>query len=325
MIQRTAVLGMLLAGSLAFGGCVEEGAAAEGSFDRTLSVSGRVDLEVTTGSGDLRVRTGSAAAVRISALIKARSDGAASGDEKVRYLMANPPIEQAGNVVRIGRIEDRRYSNNVSISYEIVVPADTRLTGRTGSGDLSAEGLSGPAEVSSGSGDITLSGIGGGAKARTGSGNITLSSINGSVAANTGSGDIRGSGIAGGLDAATGSGSVRAQLAAPGDVEVSTGSGTVEVSGVRGSVSVRAGSGDITVAGEPVGSWKAHSSSGDIAVRLQSNAAFTLDSRTSSGKVTVNHPLTIQGTVSAKEMHGNVRGGGPLLELRTGSGNILVE
>ena len=48
------------------------GADAEGSFERTLNVTGPVDLDVQTGSGRIEVRAGSASAVVIRATIRVR-------------------------------------------------------------------------------------------------------------------------------------------------------------------------------------------------------------------------------------------------------------
>ena len=306
-------------------GCLDARAALEGSFDRTLSVSGTVDLDVSTGSGSIHVKTGDGTTVRVNGLIRARDDFQARADEKVRYLQSNPPIEQAGNVIRIGQIQDSRYRNNVSISYEIVVPPDTHLRSKTGSGQQSVDGIRGPAEVSTGSGNLTVSNVGGGLIARTGSGRIDLDAIKGRVEAHTGSGRIQASGIEGAFKADTGSGGVTMGQTAPGDVEVSAGSGNLEVSGVKGALRARTGSGHISAGGEPVGEWDLHTSSGGVTVRLNSAAAFDLDARTSSGRITVNHPLTVMGTVSPKATRGKVRGGGALLNLTTGSGNITVE
>ncbi|HYM12846.1 MAG TPA: hypothetical protein VEU62_19060, partial [Bryobacterales bacterium] len=40
--------------------------AAEGTFERTLQVSGPVDLDVSTGAGGITVRAGSAGTVRVT-------------------------------------------------------------------------------------------------------------------------------------------------------------------------------------------------------------------------------------------------------------------
>src|SRR5437667_12269065 len=101
-------------------------AAAEGSFERTLKVTGPLELDVSTGSGHIDVRTGDSSTVRIRGTIRASSGGWRSSDDdaerKVRYLESNPPIEQSGNYIKIGHAEDRELMRNVSISYDLVVP-----------------------------------------------------------------------------------------------------------------------------------------------------------------------------------------------------------
>ncbi|MFQ5662384.1 MAG: hypothetical protein ACE5HL_00940 [Terriglobia bacterium] len=111
--------------------------AASGSFERTLAVTGPVDLEVKTGSGSISVRTGEPGQVVVRGTIRSRDD------YKVRALESNPPIEQDGNSIRIGHIEDRELRRNVSISYELLVPVETRLQSSTGSGRQAIQGVRG--------------------------------------------------------------------------------------------------------------------------------------------------------------------------------------
>lgn len=58
--------------ALAFAGLVLQSAAAqrEGSFDRTLTVNGAVDLNVETGSGRIEVHAGDTSSVRIHGVIR---------------------------------------------------------------------------------------------------------------------------------------------------------------------------------------------------------------------------------------------------------------
>lgn len=301
--------------------------SAEGSFQRSLTVTGPVELDVSTGSGSITVREGTSARVEVRGTIKARRNWLGSGpsaEEKVRRLEENPPVEQTGNIIRIGRIDDEDLRRNVSISYDITTPADTALRSKTGSGSQSIMGLKGAVEASTGSGSVTLAHIGGGARVSTGSGGVRLNNIKGRVEASTGSGSIEGTDIAGSFRGSTGSGGVRLQQTAAGDVDVSTGSGSVTLEGVKGSVRARTGSGGVEIAGEPIGRWDVHAGSGSVVVRLPSNAAFDLDARTNSGSVTADHPVTVVGTMRRGEMRGKVRGGGQLVELRTGSGSIRI-
>ncbi len=300
--------------------------AAEGHFERTLKVTGPVELDVGTGSGSITVRTGDASSVRVSGTIRA-SGGffGADPERKVRYLESNPPIEQHGNVIKVGRVEDPELERNVSISYELVVPAETRLRTGSGSGSQSIDGIAGPLEASTGSGHIEASSIGNEVRASTGSGGIELRSVKGSAHASAGSGTIRATGIAGGLRASTGSGNVILEQTAPGDVEIGTGSGNIELRNVHGALRAHTASGTITAEGEGAGTWRLETASGSVTVRLPSQQGFDLQARTVSGSITTDRPLTVRGTVSRRELHGRVGNGGFLLDVSTVSGNIHVK
>jgi hypothetical protein len=325
-ISRLTVLAAIV--FLGFSACFTAFPAIEGRFERTLDVSGPVDLDVATGSGRIEVHAGSSTVVRISGTIRARDDWRAGAEEKVRFLESEPPIEQSGSTIRIGRIEDERY-RNVSINYQIEVPADTRLTSRTGAGDQKVDGVRGPVEAITGSGSIVMNYVGGDVNARAGSGNIELASISGRLHAGTGSGSITARRIAGAVDASTGSGNITLEQAAAetdaADVEVSAGSGSINISGVNGALRARTGSGNISVSGNPTSEWKIHTASGGARLHLPRDAAFDLYAHTGSGSISVDHPVTLSGTVRRNEMRGTVRGGGSLVEVRTGSGNVRLE
>jgi DUF4097 and DUF4098 domain-containing protein YvlB len=301
--------------------------AVEGHFERTLQVSGAVELDVRTGSGTIDVRTGDSSTVRVSGTI--RGSGGwhddAGAEKKIRYLEANPPIEQQGNIIKIGRIEDEELQRHVSISYEIVAPVETRLRSSSGSGEQTVSGLHGPVEASSGSGNLRLTNIGDMVRASTGSGHITVEGAKGGVRASTGSGEILATGVAGGLHASTGSGSVTLRQTAPGDVEVSTGSGNLQLQGVHGTVRAQTASGNILVEGEGQGSWRLSTASGGVTVRLPGQQGFTLHARTVSGNIHTAREMTVQGTFGRHELEGKVGNGGFLLDVNTVSGNIQVE
>lgn len=319
-LVTTALLGVLVlaAPALLFG--------AEGSFDRTLRVTGPVELEVTTGSGSIHVRAGDSNAVEVHGTIKAHDHwGGPSAEDKVRQLEANPPIQQEGNSIRIGHIEESALRQNVSISYDVVVPAATRLHADTGSGDQSIEGIQGPLKASTGSGGIKAARIGGEVHVSTGSGDIQVESVQGSVTADTGSGSIRATGVSGEFSGDTGSGDVRLEQSAPGRVKVSTGSGDVELAGLSGPVRVEAGSGGIKAQGALSGDWRLETGSGGITVSLPLSASFDLHAHTDSGKISSAKPVTMQGTISRNDYHGKVGSGGYLLEVKTGSGDIRIE
>jgi hypothetical protein len=122
-------------------------AVQEGHFDRTLSVTGAVDLTVHTGSGNIAVKPGDSNKVEIHATIRANHSWM-NGDASARIhdIETNPPIEQNGNTIRIGHFDDRELEHNISVSYDVIVPAQTKLHSESGSGDETIDGIAGPVE-----------------------------------------------------------------------------------------------------------------------------------------------------------------------------------
>ncbi|HME37186.1 MAG TPA: DUF4097 family beta strand repeat-containing protein [Candidatus Sulfotelmatobacter sp.] len=280
----------------------------QGSFDRTLTVSGPVNLEVLTHSGDVTVRAGSSGSVQIHGKIYVGDHwlmGNREGD--VHAIEQNPPIRQEGNSVHIEYVEMK----NISVDYEITVPADTTIRTHSGSGDQTIQGTRGNADI------------------QTGSGDVKLTNLTGEVTLQTGSGDVRAREISGPVKGGTGSGDVEIEETGSGDIALHTGSGNITARGVQGGFHGETGSGDVTAEGTQSGSWEIRTGSGNVHVHLPSNAAFDADISTSSGSVDVGAPveMTVQGRVGDmhKQIRGKVRGGGQLLRVRTGSGDIHIE
>ncbi len=300
-------------------------AIAEGSFQRTLQVTGPVHMELTTGSGNVQVRTGNSTEVQVTGRIRATEWFEGNVQEKIKRLEANPPIQQSGNTIRVGHIDDPDLRRNISISYEVIVPAETDLRVESGSGNQRVEGIRGPLQVSAGSGGLNISAIGDRVRAETGSGDIQIDRVQGNVRAKTGSGSIRADEIAGAFEADTGSGHITLQQTAPGSVRVDTGSGGMELRGVRGSLDAKAGSGTIEAEGSPTGAWNLQTGSGTVQLKIPSDASFDLAAHTSSGSISVDQPHTVQGSIGRKEIRGKVGGGGVPVEVETGSGDIQIQ
>ena len=302
--------------------------AVEGNFERQLTVSGPLELEVGSGSGDIVVRTGPAGGVQIKGRVRASNAwGGFSGQspsERVRQIEQDPPIEQTGNRIQVGKKRWNDGWNGISISYEITVPAETRLAARSGSGDLEVADMAGPVDASTGSGDIRVGRIAQAVKARTGSGEIDLDGA-ASLEASTGSGSVVAGAVRGDLEARSGSGDITVGQRAKGRVDVSTGSGDVEVTGASGPVHVRASSGNVRVEGMPTSEWEVSASSGDVRLRLDGQDGFDLDLRSNSGHIETSHPITMHGSQSRRELRGQVRGGGPRVHVTTSSGAIAIQ
>lgn len=280
-----------------------------GTFDRSFQVSGNVDLEVLTRSGDITVRNGSAGTVSIHAKIHAGTSLLFGSDHKaeVQQLQTNPPIRQNGNSIRIDYVN----LNNISIDYEITVPENTAIRSHTGSGDQTVEGLKGNVDLESGSGDLRLARLAGDLHFQTGSGNIRGRELSGPARIKAGSGDIE------------------IEEVGEGDIEIRTGSGNITANGINGGFRAEAGSGDIHGKGVPKNMWSIRTGSGNVTLNVPADAAFDVDVSSNSGSVTLGHPVstTVQGRIqeSRKSVVGKVRGGGPMISVHTGSGDVRVE
>lgn len=260
----------------------EDDAARTRSFDRTLSVSGDAQLMVSTGAGNIHLTRGSANQIRIHGHIHAHRR---ASEEEVNSIATNPPIEQNGNVVRVGPHEEQWH--DISIDYEIEAPAGTLLTANSGSGDIVDEGVGQNAKLETGSGDIRASGLQGAFLVKTGSGNIT------------------------------------AEQTGQGDVKAETGSGNIEIKDIHGSFRAETGSGDIKATGTPSARWDLQTGSGNIDF-WPGNAPLTLEASTGSGAVRTDHEMLVKGSLDHQHITGNLNGGGPTVRAQTGSGDIHV-
>jgi DUF4097 and DUF4098 domain-containing protein YvlB len=299
--------------------------SAQGSFDRTLKVTGPVELNIQSGAGGIHVRAGAGGTVTIAARMRADSAWSSGDvDARMRQIEKNPPIEQTGNAIRVGRFTDENLPKYISITYDVTVPAQASVTARNGSGGIDVGDLSGPIDATTGSGHITIGRIAGAIEAATGSGGIEVAGAAG-LKARTGSGSIRATAIAGDASATSGSGGVQVDVIGKGNVDVSSSSGAVTVKGVAGAARVSTSSSSLEVQGRPTGPWDIRSSSGHVTLRLPPDAAFDLDAHVSSGKIETTHPITVKGTVDKRWLQGQVRGGGPLVSVHTSSGGIGIQ
>lgn len=264
-------------------------AHADGSFERTVTVSANPDLYVSTGAGNIHITPGSESQIHIVAHLHGGWAAGRDADERIQRIIANPPIQQQGNTVRIGETTDRALMNNISIDYDITAPASVALNLRSGSGD------------------------------------VELNHLGRFVAAASGSGNVRAHGVKGPAELRSGSGDIELEDEAAGDVKASTGSGTIRVRGFSGGLNLRTGSGDIEAQGRLSVAARLVSGSGTVRLTLPQDAHFNLEASTGSGSIRVHFPnAPQQNEESRHHLTAAINGGGPTLEAHTGSGDIDV-
>ena len=299
--------------------------SAEGSFDKSLTVSGPIRIELTTGSGDAQVATGPDGEVRIHGEIQVRAWSDKAGQGRVDAIQSNPPVVQEGSLIRIGGPSSGN-SRDVSIDYTITVPADAEIRATSSSGDLEITGLKGPANFTSGSGDIKASKIAGDVQVTGNSGAVELSDIGGQVQVTAGSGDVTLDKIKDDVRLQTGSGALEI-TDSTGKLEANTGSGDITIRGVTADIRIHTSSGDVSVDGNPgaMNYWDFHTVSGDVVLQVPPGASFRLYARSSSGNIQAEVPVSMEGTSGKHEFRARIGDGKARVEVTSSSGDISLK
>jgi DUF4097 and DUF4098 domain-containing protein YvlB len=203
----------------------------------------------------------------------------------------------------------------------------------TGGGSIIVRHANGKVVAETGGGSIEIQSGAQGATIETGGGNISVRQCNGKVKASTGGGSIDLSDIGGPAEIDTGGGSIHLN-SAKGHVHAETGGGSIELLGVP-SAQVQTGAGGIVVKLVNTGGERRDSeletAAGDITVYIASDVAVNVRASVDMGsghRITTEFPdihITSEGeqwgpkTLSAE---GRLNGGGPVLKVRTSTGDV---
>ncbi len=191
------------------------------------------DINLTTGSGDIEVRKASGNEVTV---ILEHS----YGDDY------NPSIELRGSRLVIKDGKNKSWSGEQK--FTLIVPDDLDINFTTGSGNISADGITTDFKGTTGSGDLSFSSMKGEVSVNSGSGDLEVENFDGELSLNVGSGDAEVENYKGELSINCGSGDIELD-SFEGAVRINTGSGSVELDNAKltGKSALNAGSGDIDV------------------------------------------------------------------------------
>jgi DUF4097 and DUF4098 domain-containing protein YvlB len=206
----------------------------------------------------------------------------------------------------------------------------------TGGGSIEVHHANGKIIAETGGGSVEIMSATDGASIETGGGSIEVHQCTGKVKAETGGGSIDLGDIAGPADIETGGGSIHL-TSAKGHVEAHTGGGGIELYGVP-SARVETGAGGIVVklvkTGAPPSDSVLETSAGDITVYIAADVAMSVRASVDLGnghRITSEFPdihIASEGdkwgprSLSAE---GKLNGGGPVLKVRTATGDICFK
>jgi hypothetical protein len=224
------------------------------------------------------------------------------------------------------------------------------INAETGGGGIDVGTVGGDLSLRTGGGSIKVGSAKGKINAETGGGSVVVVSCLLGAVLETGGGSIEVQRCSGPLKVTTGGGSIDlGEIAGPAEIE--TGGGSIRLSSATGAVRAETGGGSITLNGVPTA--RAETGAGGIVAKFVSGAERT-DSvlETSAGDITVylapNLAMTIRASIELANGHrirtdfseirvvteggewgpgsataeGNLNGGGPVLKVRTTTGDI---
>ena len=300
-----------------------QASAADNTFDRTFTVSGPVRIDLSNGSGNVEIRGTADGKVHVHGRVTKGWTLWGSSEKNVQEAVSNPPLEQRGDTILIGK--ETSWLKNVSIDYQIEVPRDTEIDAAVASGGVTIDQVRGPVKCSSASGYVHVYRVDRETQLSAASGSIEVSGIGGILRVSTASGSVDIADVKGDIQATAVSGSV--QIRNPGGrVEASNVSGSINVAGANNDVRAHVISGPIEVRGNPSGNrfWDLKTVSGSVEIRVPANSSFLLSADANSGDIRTNLPVMIeeQGKHSLRAHVGNSSG---RVEVHTVSGGINVQ
>jgi hypothetical protein len=188
--QKELLAAALLGPSIGF---LSADALAQRTIERTLKVTGPVEIEAHTASEDLSVQAGPEGSVHIRCVVRPQNDSGENAyvEKAAEYVEANLPVRQEGNRISIERLGEPELLRHANLLYELTVPSNTKVTFNTAAGDFKVEGIHGPVEFNSASGDMSVRAVPESVRAHTSSGDVVLdeSGIKG-IEVSTQSGDV---------------------------------------------------------------------------------------------------------------------------------------
>src|SRR5438309_10539255 len=212
------------------------------------------------------------------------------------------------------------------------VGADVNL--HTGGGSINVNAAKGKINAESGGGSVRVVSVMQGAVLETGGGSIEVERCAGQLKATTGGGSIDLGDIGGSAEMETGGGSIRL-ASAKGPVRAETGGGSIELNGVPSARAETGAGGIVTklISSGDRSDSTLETSAGDITVYLAPNLNISIRAsievanshsiHTDFSEIRVSSEGGDYGprTVTAE---GNLNGGGPVLKVRTTTGDISI-
>lgn len=289
-------------------------------------------LIAQTGNGSIQLEGTQAGQCQLLATIRTH----ASSEERARELCEQIQVRLEPTADGLKTVIDKpKISGNegygFSVSFEGTIPTETNLTLLASDGSVKAAHIQGMID------------------AKTSDGSVTVEDVTGDIKLKTSDGSIQGERIeAGTMDLHTSDGSIKLSDVQAESCLARTSDGQIQVTDVRAeTLELRTSDGSIRGTAVTTPRLTCHTSDGSINVECTPetpgdlNASLTtsdgsitfvappnlsavIDASTSDGSIHTALPITVEGKISKKSLHGTIGSGEGSVVLKTHDGSITI-
>ena len=312
-MNRALAPALLSAAALA----LSAGMAAETRIEKTLKLAPGGEFRLDTDLGRVSV-TGSSEPDAHVVITSKRKE--------LEELLTFRFDESANGVTITARKRHKFdwFGNSGNVTYEIRVPAETRVSIETSGGGINISGLTRDANLNTSGGGIGVKDHVGNVDCDTSGGGIDLSNIRGNVRAETSGGGVTAVGVEGSVSAESSGGSIELERVT-GDIKADTSGGGIRIVEAGGRVNADTSGGGIEASfarGNAMGG-SLETSGGGIEVTLDPSVDLAIDA--SGNGVRTDLPLRIRGEVRRGNLSGELGKGGNTLRLHTSGGSVRIQ
>ena len=292
------------------------------TFQKTVRIGSNGELDVSNIAGNIEIKRGGGNDAVIDVVKVSR--GRTAEDARDMLPLVKVEINERGNRAEIrtqypndlGVFNNRR-NVNVTVHYTITVPANTRVTARSISGNLRTADIAGELSLVTTSGDVQVARGKRVSAAKSTSGRVELSDVDSDMP----------------LEAESVSGDIVAYRVKASALELTTISGKVTLQDVAcARIEAHSLSGDVDFAGQfsRGGRYEFNSHSGNVKLAVGAGTGFEFEANSWSGNVESELAMTGTTHTSAnrgprrKLLKGVVGDGSAVVEVTTFSGNVLI-
>ena len=318
------------------------------SYEVSVPQEFNVDVETMGGEMTLKNLIGEAILetlggdIEVKDVVGDQEFSTAGGEITANNVEGSILMETSGGDLELKDAKKGPFKLKTAGGEIVLLGVQGNVDASTSGGDIEARNVTGDLDLSTSGGDISLQEVVGKShSAGTSGGDVEARTVTGDVELKTSGGNVETFGIQGNFYGRTSGGDIEVNRVS-GDAEVSTAGGSLELESVGGRLQGKTSGGDIRARVDkgmklksPI---KLSTSGGEIILKLPSDVKATIEA-----VIRIDDPFadyTVRSDFKLKIVEeeakgrrgrrtiyatGDINGGGPLIDLSTAEGDIIIE